>query len=172
MTDDGEAAPSVIEQGSPTAWQCRRLIEAWVAFDPDQLDVALRAADHNLPAVLQYMAVVAGGTINAVALALRRPYEEQLEEIFLKLAAQGTDNEMAQLARTVVTAWTDPEPDFANSLNASGAWFGVDTDELLMHLLGLTMIVAEQLTKALGQPLTYALDGFWGALGTAATSDG
>jgi hypothetical protein len=154
-----------ISKGSPAAWKTRGLIETWAAGDDEALQATLGNVGSDLQDVVRNLIIVAGGTVQAIATAAHQPFEDVLAFIWRQLAQRESDDDTARLVRAAVTAWSEGD-ETAEFLNKSRAFDGVDPEALILHLLGLTVLLGQQLCERLGQPFAEALTGIWIALGT------
>lgn len=153
-------------KGSRDAWIVKDLLEAWIDDDGDRLEAALLEADEDLAQVTGRLVLVCGGTVQGIASAARISHEEALAFLWPSFADLTGDDSAAEVARTVVTAWsTDPTGDLAEHVNRSGMLNEVEPREVIMHLLLMSTILARRFTEELGQPFNYATEGWWQALG-------
>lgn len=164
--DDMPTNKSAIEKGSDTAWRVKRLLEAWTEDDAQRMEAALADARADLPNVFKYLIVIVGGMVDAIAAASGKSYDEVLPIIWQQLAGR-TDEPAAEAMRAAVTAWTvGDDTTAANAVNDSGLLNEADPDALVMHFVATAEMLARQFTETIGQPFSYATDGWWAALGT------
>jgi hypothetical protein len=155
-----------VPKGSAEAWVVRRLLEAWIAQDPGALKAATREADSIRDAVVHVLVVVTGGGVNSLAVLSGEPYEDALTKVWSDLGADPRDSAARQEMRTLVAGWTTGDDATADALNTMDLVNDVDFDELVMEFVALAVMLASQLTQAIGEPFRYATDGWWEALGT------
>lgn len=156
---------SAIEKGSPVAWTVRRLLEAWIEDNDEVMTLALQEAESDLATVLKYLIVVVGGTVDGIAMASNRPYDEVLPGIWQQLSSRADDEE-ARVLRSAVTAWTAGDVAAAEALNDADVFNQVGHEKLIFHFLAVAVLLAREFTQHLGLPFSYATDGWWQALGT------
>jgi hypothetical protein len=153
-----------IAKGSPEAWATRRVLEAWVAKDSERFDRELVAAGADLPGVVRTLIIITGGQVQSVANLANLSFDEVLANLWMQLAADERDDDAAQLMRSAVTAWANGD-NAAAALIESGAFQNVSSDDLVMHLAGVSEMLGRRLTESLNAPFSDAMTGWWIALG-------
>lgn len=153
-------------QGSPAAWITRALLQAWALQDSERMADALDRAEPVTSDVLYNLIIVTGGTVEAIALAAGKSFEEVLPTIWTQFAGLTGSDSTAEVVRTAVTAWCGGDDSMVDVLMKRGLFEGIDPDTLVMHFLAVCLKLARTWTDELGQPLQLVLDGWWIALGT------
>lgn len=155
----------MIDKGSEAAWTVKALVEAFVVHDEARMAEALTRAETNLPRVTYHLIVVAGGAIQTVANLVGEPLEKTMGDLFVQIAKDSRDDEPARVMREMVTAWSTGDDALAHAVNASGALQSVHPNDLILHFLGITRMIVDDLAKWSKQPADEWLEGMWVSLG-------